>query len=85
MPVVSSATCTISNDDLDKGCDTDETTRDYARKLGGHDGVDDDDAGHILAHRLGGSGSEPTNICARPTNLLARGLSLPNSRPLSSR
>ena len=30
--------------------------------LGGHDGVDDDDAGHILAHRLGGSGVEPTNI-----------------------
>lgn len=61
-PVVVSATCKISEADLDKGCDTNPTTRDYARKLGGHDGVHDDDAGHILAHRLGGSGEEPTNI-----------------------
>ena len=61
-PVVTSAKCTITSGDLDQGCDTDETTRDYARELGSHDGVDDDDAGHILAHRLGGSGIEPTNI-----------------------
>lgn len=61
-PVVTTATCTITSMDLDSGCDTDQTTRDYARALGGHDGVDDDDAGHILAHRLGGDGTEPTNI-----------------------
>ena len=61
-PVVTSASCTITKDDLDRGCDTDQTTRDYARALGGHDGVDDDDAGHILANRLGGNGEEPTNI-----------------------
>ena len=61
-PVVVKATCTISSDDLDQGCDTDDTTRAYARKLGGHDGFDSDDAGHILAHRLGGNGKEPTNI-----------------------
>ena len=45
-----------------QGCATNEETRIYARSLGKHDGVDDDDAGHILAHRLGGSGKEPTNI-----------------------
>ena len=61
-PVVTSATCAISRKDLDQGCDTDVTTRDYARALGAHDGVKDDDAGHILAHRLGGNGREPTNI-----------------------
>ena len=61
-PVVVSAHCTISSADLDQGSDTDQTTRDYARALGGHDGVDDDDAGHILAHRLGGNGAAPTNI-----------------------
>ena len=52
-PVVVTASCTITSSDLDIGCDTDETTRKYARDLGGHDGVDDDDAGHILANRLG--------------------------------
>ena len=76
-PVVVTATCTITSSDLDTGCDTDETTRKYARDLGGHDGVDDDDAGHILANRLGGNGEEPTNIfpqvlIKRITTLTAR-------------
>ena len=61
-PIVSTANCTIQTSDLDTGCVTTETTRVYARTLGSHDGVDDDDAGHILAHRLGGNGKEPTNI-----------------------
>ena len=76
-PVVVTASCTITSSDLDTGVDTDETTRKYARDLGGHDGVDDDDAGHILANRLGGNGEEPTNIfpqvlIKRITTLTAR-------------
>ena len=43
--------------------------QDYARKLGSHDHVNDDDAGHILAHRLGGDGTEPTNIVPQAPHL----------------
>lgn len=57
-PLVTHASCTISKADLDSGCETNEETRLYARTLGDSN----DDAGHILAHRLGGSGRQPTNI-----------------------
>ena len=56
-PVLTSATCTISSADLDTGSGTSSTTQHYARALGGHDGCDNDDAGHVLAHQLGGCGS----------------------------
>ena len=48
--MVTSASCTISKKDLDSGCKTNDATQTYARKLGDPG----DDAGHILAHRLGG-------------------------------
>eukprot|EP00658_Telonema_sp_P-2_P044984 TRINITY_DN3288_c0_g1_i4.p1 TRINITY_DN3288_c0_g1~~TRINITY_DN3288_c0_g1_i4.p1 ORF type:complete len:199 (-),score=44.61 TRINITY_DN3288_c0_g1_i4:346-942(-) len=72
-PVVTSAHCTITSKDLDKGDEPSATTQAYARKLGSHDGCDNDDAGHILANRLGGLGTEPTNIMPQ-TPHLNRGL-----------
>jgi hypothetical protein len=60
-PVVSSASVTITKSDLDKGSDTTSCTQDYSRSLD-DDGVKDCDAGHILAHRLGGPGNQPINI-----------------------
>ena len=68
-PVLTSATCTISSADLDTGSGTSSTTQHYARALGGHDGCDNDDAGHVLAHQLGGCGSCPTNIVPQSTHL----------------
>lgn len=60
QPVVSYAYATITNDDLDQGTGTTSCTQDYSRML------DDEnlecDAGHILAHRLGGPGNQPINI-----------------------
>merc|ERR1712127_501741 len=64
-PVVTSASCTISKKDLDAGCKTNAATQTYARKLGDPG----DDAGHILAHRLGGDGTEPTNIVPQAPSL----------------
>ena len=61
IPVVSSASVTIVKSNLDKGTDTTSCTQDYARSLD-DDGVQDCDAGHILANRLGGSGNQPINI-----------------------
>ena len=55
-PVVSAAHCVVSFADMDKGSETTPTTRQYARDLGGPEGTQDD-AGHILAHQLGGCGS----------------------------
>ena len=59
--VVSSASVTITKVDLDMGTDTTSCTQDYSRSLD-DDGVSDCDAGHILAHRLGGPGNQPINI-----------------------
>lgn len=59
--VVTSASVTITKADLDKGSDTSSCTQDYSRTLD-DDGVQDCDAGHILAHRLGGIGTQPINI-----------------------
>jgi hypothetical protein len=59
--VVTSASVTITKSDLDKGSDTTQCTQDYSRTLD-DDGVQDCDAGHILAHRLGGPGNQPINI-----------------------
>jgi hypothetical protein len=46
---------------MDKGSDTTSCTQNYARSLD-DDGVQDCDAGHILANRLGGLGNQPINI-----------------------
>jgi len=43
---------------MDTGSGTTQTTRDYARGKG----HGNDDAGHIIANRLGGSGKDPINI-----------------------
>jgi len=61
IPVVTSASVTITKANLDKGSDTTSCTQDYSRSLD-DDGVKDCDAGHILAHRLGGPGNQPINI-----------------------
>eukprot|EP01036_Dinobryon_divergens_P025367 gene25367-33907_t len=60
-PVVISAKATITAANLDMGTDTTTCTQNYARSLD-DDGVQDCDAGHILAHRLGGLGNQPINI-----------------------
>ena len=46
---------------MDKGSNTTSCTQAYSRKLD-DDGTKDCDAGHILAHRLGGPGNQPINI-----------------------
>jgi len=53
----------ITKANLDTGSDTTTTTRDWAHSQG----LPNDDAGHILANRLGGSGKDPVNIF--PQNL----------------
>tara|TARA_R110002074_G_scaffold27913_2_gene80644 strand:- start:56 stop:658 length:603 start_codon:yes stop_codon:yes gene_type:complete len=59
--VVSTAFATITSKDLDMGTGTTTCTQEYSRML--DDDVDKDcDAGHILAHRLGGPGNQPINI-----------------------
>lgn len=60
-PVISTASVTISLSNMDKGSDTTSCTQDYSRMLD-DDGIKDCDAGHILAHRLGGPGNQPINI-----------------------
>ena len=59
-PIMASGSCAISAADLGTGSATDEAVRDYARDLGFP--CPDDDAGHVLAHHLGGCGKCPTNI-----------------------
>ena len=59
--VVASAIGDITETDLDHGTDTTSCTQKYARMLD-DDGIQDCDAGHILANRLGGYGNEPMNI-----------------------
>jgi hypothetical protein len=61
QPVVTSASVTINKNDLDHGSETTSCTQEYSRMLD-DDGVQDCDAGHILAHRLGGPGNQPINI-----------------------
>jgi hypothetical protein len=60
QPIVSYAYATITNHDLDNGSGTTSCTQDYSRML--DDENLDCDAGHILAHRLGGPGNQPINI-----------------------
>lgn len=67
-PVVTSATCSISTSDLDTGSETNAADREYVRALGGHDGCYNDDAGHILANRLGGKAT-PTNLVPQSPHL----------------
>ena len=59
-PVVVKANTMITINNLDQGTSTTSCTQQYARML------DDEnlncDAGHILAHRLGGPGNQPINI-----------------------
>jgi len=59
--VVSSAHGNITIADMDMGTETTSCTQSYSRSLD-DDGVEDCDAGHILAHRLGGPGNQPINI-----------------------
>jgi len=59
--VVVSAFGTITPDSLDNGTGTTSCTQKYSRMLE-DDGVEDCDAGHILANRLGGYGNIPTNL-----------------------
>lgn len=59
--VVQSAEVTITKENLDGGTGTTKCTQDYSRTLD-DDGAQDCDAGHILAHSLGGPGNEPINI-----------------------
>jgi hypothetical protein len=61
IPVVTSASVRVSINNMDQGSDTTSCTQSYARSLD-DDGTQDCDAGHILAHRLGGPGNQPINI-----------------------
>lgn len=61
IPVIASADIRISITNINKGTDTTTCTQNYARSLD-DDGVQDCDAGHILANRLGGPGNQPINI-----------------------
>jgi len=59
--VVTSASIVITSNDLDTGTGTTSCTQSYSRMLE-DDGEQDCDAGHILAHRLGGLGNQPINL-----------------------
>ena len=61
QPVVTSVKISLKKSDIDHGSETTSCTQEYSRMLD-DDGVKDCDAGHILAHRLGGPGNQPTNI-----------------------
>jgi hypothetical protein len=66
--VVTSASITITSSNLDTGTDTTSCTQDYSRMLD-DDGVQDCDAGHILANRLGGPGNQPINIFPQDSSI----------------
>lgn len=68
IPVVTSAYVRISISNMDKGSETTTCTQNYARSLD-DDGVQDCDAGHILAHRLGGPGNQPINIFPQDSSI----------------
>ena len=61
IALVSAVSVTITPADLDQGTETTSCTQAYSRSMD-DDGVEDCDAGHILAHRLGGPGNQPINI-----------------------
>jgi hypothetical protein len=61
IPVITSANIRVSIINMDKGSDTTTCSQNYARSLD-DDGIQDCDAGHILANRLGGPGNQPINI-----------------------
>lgn len=61
IPVISSAYVRVSMTNMNKGTDTTTCTQNYARSLD-DDGIQDCDAGHILANHLGGPGNQPINI-----------------------
>ena len=61
FPVVTAAKAVLEPQSLDNGTETTTCTRKYAKMLE-DDGQEDCDAGHILAHRLGGYGNQPLNI-----------------------
>ena len=64
IPVVQTVTVILVEGDLDHGSGTSQCTVDYARAME-TDGTKEEkpvDAGHILAHRLGGPGNAPVNI-----------------------
>jgi len=67
-PIVTSAKCDISTRDLDKGTEPGTAARTYVRALGEHDGCTSDDAGHILANRLGGK-AVPINLFPQSPHL----------------
>ena len=68
IPVVTSANVRISIQNMDMGSDTTSCTQNYARSLD-DDGIQDCDAGHILAHRLGGPGNQPINIFPQDSSI----------------
>lgn len=74
-PVVSSVSATLTIANMDQGSDTTSCTQSYSRMLD-DDGVQDCDAGHILAHRLGGPGNQPINIFPQVRNAIVLVLSL---------
>ena len=55
----------IAHSDIGTGTGTNQTTRDYARGLGGKL----DDAGHVRGANLGGSGTNPANIFPQSINV----------------
>lgn len=68
-PVVTKASCTITSKDLDHGSEPQPVERQYVKKLAEHDGCGSgDDAGHILANRLGGF-AVPTNLFPQDPHL----------------
>jgi hypothetical protein len=68
IPVVTSVFIRIDLSNMDKGSDTTSCTQNYARSLD-DDGIQDCDAGHILAHRLGGPGNHPINIFPQDSSI----------------
>ena len=61
IPRVTSASVIIDKSCLDTGSETVSCTQDYNHNMN-DDPNEQTDAGHILAHRLGGPGDNPTNI-----------------------
>ncbi|KAF6211117.1 hypothetical protein GE061_014231 [Apolygus lucorum] len=55
----------IKKQHLDKGTGTNQKTRAYAQSMGGRN----DDAGHLIAQRLGGTGRDTYNIIPQNKNI----------------
>jgi hypothetical protein len=74
-PVIRSVSVILHKGNLDHGTDTDTRTRAYARKLGSD--AKADDAGHILANRLGDCGSaSASSPCNGYVNIFPQGPSI---------